>query len=147
MKNKVLIVCSNYYDEVSSNLIKGATAELKINNIDFEVVHAPGCFEVPYLISQNLEKYIGFIALGCVIRGETYHFNLIANECARKIMDLSVDKKKPIGFGILTCENLNQAIERSKVMPNTSSKDKGGEAAKAITSILWNPLCLKIDEI
>ena len=132
MKNKVLIVCSNYYDEVSSNLIKGATAELKINNIDFEVVHAPGCFEVPYLISQNLEKYIGFIALGCVIRGETYHFNLIANECARKIIDISNSSLKPIGFGILTCENLEQAINRSDIR----GKNKGREAANACIKLL-----------
>ena len=132
MKNKVLIVCSNYYDEVSSNLIKGATAELKINNIDFEVVHAPGCFEVPFLISQNLEKYIGFIALGCVIRGETYHFNLIANECARKIIDISNNSLKPIGFGILTCENLEQAIKRSDI----NQKNKGKEAANACIKLL-----------
>ena len=132
MKNKVLIVCSNYYDEVSRNLIKGATAELKINNIDFELVHAPGCFEVPFLISQNLEKYIGFIALGCVIRGETYHFNLIANECARKIMEISNNSLKPIGFGILTCENLEQAINRSDIR----KKNKGREAANACIKLL-----------
>ena len=132
MKNKVLIVCSNYYDEVSSNLIKGATEELKINNIDFEVVHAPGCFEVPFLISQNLKKYTGFIALGCVIRGETYHFNLIANECARKIMDISNNSLKPIGFGILTCENLEQAINRSDIR----KKNKGREAANACIKLL-----------
>ena len=132
MKNKVLIVSSNYYDEVSSNLIKGATAELKINNIDYEIVHAPGCFEVPFLISQNLEKYIGFIALGCVIRGETYHFNLIANECARKIMDISNNSLKPIGFGILTCENLEQAINRSDIR----KKNKGREAANACIKLL-----------
>ena len=132
MKNKVLIVSSNYYDEVNSNLIKGATEELKINNIDFEVVHAPGCFEVPFLISQNLEKYTGFIALGCVIRGETYHFNLIANECARKIMDISNHSLKPIGFGILTCENLEQAINRSDIR----KKNKGREAANACIKLL-----------
>ena len=132
MKNKVLIVCSNYYEEVSSNLIKGASEELKINNIDFEVVHAPGCFEVPFLISQNLKKYTGFIALGCVIRGETYHFNLIANECARKIMDISNNSLKPIGFGILTCENLEQAINRSDIR----KKNKGREAANACIQLL-----------
>ena len=132
MKNKVLIVCSNYYDEVSSNLIKGASEELTINNIDFEVVHAPGCFEVPFLISQNLEKYTGFIALGCVIRGETYHFNLIANECARKIIDISNNSLKPIGFGILTCENLEQAINRSDIR----KKNKGREAANACIKLL-----------
>ena len=132
MKNKILIVSSNYYDEVSSNLIKGASEELKINNIDFELVHAPGCFEVPFLISQNLKNYIGFIALGCVIRGETYHFNLIANECARKIMDISNFSLKPIGFGILTCENLEQAINRSDIR----KKNKGREAANACIKLL-----------
>ena len=132
MKNKVLIVSSNYYDEVSSNLIKGATEELKINNIEFEVVYAPGCFEVPFLISKNIKKYKGFIALGCVIRGETYHFNLIANECARKIIDISNNSLKPIGFGILTCENLEQAINRSDIM----KKNKGREAANACIKLL-----------
>tara|TARA_X000000368_G_scaffold87887_1_gene66842 strand:- start:197 stop:595 length:399 start_codon:yes stop_codon:yes gene_type:complete len=132
MKNKVLIVSSNYYDEVSSNLIKGATEELKINNIEFEVVYAPGCFEVPFLISKNIKKYAGFIALGCVIRGETYHFNLIANECARKIIDISNNSLKPIGFGILTCENLEQAINRSDIR----KKNKGREAANACIKLL-----------
>jgi len=132
MKNKVLIVSSNYYDEVSSNLIKGATEELKINNIEFEVVYAPGCFEVPFLISKNIKKYKGFIALGCVIRGETYHFNLIANECARKIIDISNNSLKPIGFGILTCENLEQAIDRSDIR----KKNKGKEAANACIKLL-----------
>ena len=132
MKNKVLIVSSNYYDEVSSNLIKGATEELKINNIEFEVVYAPGCFEVPFLISKNIKKYTGFIALGCVIRGETYHFNLIANECARKIIDISINSLKPIGFGILTCENLEQALNRSDIR----KKNKGREAANACIKLL-----------
>ena len=132
MKNKVLIVSSNYYNKISSNLIKGATQELKINNIDFDVVYAPGCFEIPFFISKNIKKYKGFIALGCVIRGETYHFNLIANECARKIIDISNNSLKPIGFGILTCENLNQAINRSDIR----KKNKGREAANACIKLL-----------
>ena len=132
MKNKVLIVSSKYYDEVSSNLIKGATEELKINNLEFEVLYAPGCFEIPFLISKNIRKYRGFIALGCVIRGETYHFNLIANECSRKIIDISNNSLKPIGFGILTCENLNQAINRSDIR----KKNKGREAANACIKLL-----------
>ena len=132
MKNKVLIVSSNYYDQVSNNLIKGATKELRIINIDFDLLNAPGCFEVPFLISKNIKKYKGFIALGCVIRGETYHFNLIANECARKIMDISNNSLKPIGFGILTCENLEQAINRSDIR----KKNKGREAANACIKLL-----------
>ena len=132
MRNKVLIVSSNYYNKISSNLIKGATQELKINNIDFDVVYAPGCFEIPFFISKNIKKYKGFIALGCLIRGETYHFNLIANECARKIIDISNNSLKPIGFGILTCENLNQAINRSDIR----KKNKGREAANACIKLL-----------
>ena len=132
MKNKVLIVSANYYEDISRNLIKGATEELKINNIDFDIIYAPGCFEIPFLISKNIKKYRGFIALGCLIRGETYHFNLIANECTRKIIDISNNSLKPIGFGVLTCENLKQAINRSDIR----KKNKGKEAANACIKLL-----------
>ena len=132
MKKKILIVSSNYYEEISNNLLKGASQELKNNNIDFDVLVAPGCFEIPFLISKNIKKYRGFIALGCVIRGETYHFNLIANECARKIIDISNNSLKPIGFGVLTCENIRQATERSDI----TKKNKGKEAANACIKLL-----------
>ncbi|MDA1181678.1 MAG: 6,7-dimethyl-8-ribityllumazine synthase, partial [Proteobacteria bacterium] len=89
MKKKVLIVISDYYKEIGKNLLKGSINELKLNNINYDILFAPGCFEIPFLISKNIKKYRGFIALGCVIRGETYHFELIANECARKILDIS----------------------------------------------------------
>jgi len=132
MKKKILIVLSNYYDEVGNNLLEGATNELKSNKIDYDVLYAPGCFEIPYLVSKNIKKYRGFIVLGCVIRGKTYHFELIANECARKIMDISNSSLKPIGFGILTCENLKQAKVRSDV----KKKNKGKEAANACIKLL-----------
>ena len=129
---KVLIVTSNYYEDISNNLLEGASKELKKNNIGFDVLFAPGCFEIPFLISQNIKKYKGFIALGCVIRGETYHFDLIANECARKIIDISNTFLKPIGFGVLTCDNIKQAIVRSDVR----KKNKGKEAANACIELL-----------
>ena len=132
MKNKILIVSSNYYEEIANNLLKGAVKELKLSKIDYDIVYAPGCFEIPLLISKNIKKYKGFVALGCVIRGETYHFDLIANECARKIMDISNNSLKPIGFGILTCENIKQANIRSDVR----KKNKGKEAAKACINLL-----------
>ena len=132
MKNKILIVISNYYEEVANNLLKGAVKELKLSKIDYDIVYAPGCFEIPLLISKNIKIYKGFVALGCVIRGETYHFDLIANECARKIMDISNNSLKPIGFGILTCENIKQANIRSDVR----KKNKGKEAAKACINLL-----------
>ena len=132
MKKKILIVISNYYDEIGNSLLVGATNELRSNKIDYHVIYSPGCFEIPFIISKNINKYRGFIALGCVIRGETYHFELIANECARKIMDISNEKLKPIGFGILTCENLKQAKLRSDV----KKKNKGKEAANACIRLL-----------
>ena len=132
MKKKILIVISNYYKEVGKNLLKGANKELNINKIDYDILYAPGCFEIPFLISKNIKKYPGFIALGCVIRGETYHFDLIANECARKIMDISVNNLKPIGFGVLTCDNIKQANERSDIR----KKNKGKEAANACIKLL-----------
>ncbi len=132
MKNKVLIVISDYYEEIGKNLMKGALKELELNKITYDILFAPGCFEIPFLISKNIKKYRGFIALGCVIRGETYHFELIANECARKIMDLSNKHLKPIGFGVLTCENIKQAKIRSDVR----KKNKGKEAANACIKLL-----------
>ena len=132
MKKKILIVISNYYEEIGKNLLKGSVSELKKNKILYDILYAPGCFEIPFLISKNIKKYRGFIALGCVIRGQTYHFDLIANECARKIMDISNNSLKPIGFGILTCENLEQAINRSDIR----KKNKGREAANACIKLL-----------
>ena len=129
---KVLIVSSNYYEKISNNLLEGASIELKKNNIDFDVLFAPGCFEIPYLISKNIKKYRGFIALGCVIRGETYHFEIISNLCSMKIMDLSIQNEKPIGFGILTCNNIQQALVRS----DPKQKNKGKEAALACIKLL-----------
>ena len=132
MKNKVLIVISDYYEEIGKNLLKGALTELELNKITYDILFAPGCFEIPFLISKNIKKYRGFIALGCVIRGETFHFELIANECARKIIDLSNENLKPIGFGVLTCENIKQAKIRSDVR----KKNKGKEAANACIKLL-----------
>ena len=134
MKNQVLIVVSNYYKEISNNLILGATNFLDKKEVGYKIIYSPGSFDIPFIINNyiNNEAYEGFIALGCIIRGETYHFELIANECARKIMDLSIENNKPIGFGILTCENLDQAIERSD--PNKFNKGK--EAAKACIELI-----------
>ena len=148
---KVLIVVSDYYKDVSEELIKGATEyfdnliskdDLKDYLIfgsgeyliKYEIQKAPGAFEIPFFINQFKNSYDAFLALGCIIRGETYHFEIISNEVTRKIMDLSTDIGKPIGFGILTCENLEQAMERS----DPSKKNKGAEAAKAMISLLKN---------
>lgn len=132
MNIKILIVSSNYYQEVSDNLIEGSTNYLKENNFEYEIVYSPGCFEIPFLINKYINDYVGFISLGCVIRGETYHFEIISNECGREIMDLSIKFKKPIGFGILTCDTYEQAIIRS----DPKKKNKGKEAATACLELL-----------
>ena len=129
---KVLIVSSNYYEDISNNLLEGASKELKKNKIDFDVLFAPGCFEIPYLIKKNIDNFKGFISLGCIIKGDTYHFEVIANETSRKIMDLSTEFNVPIGFGILTCYDLEQAIIRSDI----NQKNKGQEAALACIELL-----------
>ena len=132
MSRKILIVSSNYYQNISNNLERGAIDTLKENSFVYELINAPGCFEIPYLIKKNINNYDGFIALGCIIKGETYHFEVISNETTRKIMDISVDNLLPIGLGILNCYSLEQAIIRSEV----SKKNKGREAALACISLL-----------
>ena len=125
MKKKVLIVVANYYEDISSSLLKSAKNNL--NNFSLKVIKVPGVFEIPITISKNIKKYDAFIALGCVIKGETPHFDFISNASTQAIMNLSVDSKKPIGNGIITCLNMKQAKARGK---------KGKEAAKAIISVL-----------
>ena len=134
MNNKILIVSANYYKEISKNLELGAINALKENGFEYEVINAPGCFEIPYLIKKNISNFKGFISLGCIIKGDTYHFEVIANETSRKIIDLSVDFNVPIGFGVLTCNNLKQATIRSSVL----KKNKGKEVASAIILSLKN---------
>ena len=131
MKPKIKIIYSGYYrSQITIPMVKHVKKYL--TKFDYDIFCVEGSFEIPFLIKQNINDYDGFIALGCIIRGETYHFELIANECAKKIMDLSIDSNKPIGFGILTCENLDQAIQRSD--PNHGNKGK--EAALACVRLI-----------
>ena len=126
MKNKVLIIQANYYKDISTALLKSAKNELK-NFAKINVIYVPGVFEIPVVISKNLKKYDGFVALGCVIKGQTPHFDFISKSTTDAIMNISVESKKPVGNGIITCLNKNQAIARGK---------KGREAANAVKSIL-----------
>ena len=132
MSKKILIISSDYYDEVSSNLELGAINTLNDYKIEYDIIKAPGCFEIPFLIKKNISKYMGFIALGCIIKGETYHFEVIADVTSKKIIDLSTTYEVPIGFGILTCYNIEQAIIRSDI----NQKNKGKEAALACVKLL-----------
>ena len=126
MKNKVLIIQANYYKDISTALLKSAKNELK-NFAKINVISVPGVFEIPVVISKNLKKYDGFVALGCVIKGQTPHFDFISKSTTDAIMNISVESKKPVGNGIITCFNKKQAIARGK---------KGREAANAVKTIL-----------
>ena len=126
MKKKILIVTANYYKNISLNLMKSAVNEIK-NSYYIKTINVPGVFEIPVTISKNIRKYDGFIALGCVIKGQTPHFDFISKAATDHIMKISVDSKKPVGNGIITCLNMKQAIKR---------KHKGREASKAVISIL-----------
>ena len=126
MKKKVLIIQANYYKDISTALLKSAKNELK-NFAKINVISVPGVFEIPVVISKNLKKYDGFVALGCVIKGQTPHFDFISKSTTDAIMNISVDSKKPVGNGIITCLNKSQATARGK---------KGREAANAVKTIL-----------
>ena len=126
MKYKVLIIQANYYKDISTALLKSAKNELK-NFAKIKIISVPGVFEIPVVISKNLKKYDGFVALGCVIKGQTPHFDFISKSTTDAIMNISVESKKPVGNGIITCLNKNQAIARGK---------KGREAANAVKTIL-----------
>ena len=122
---KILIVIADYYEDISLSLLNNAKNNL--SNFSLKIIKVPGVFEIPVTISKNIKKYDGFIALGCVIKGETPHFDFISSASTQAIMNLSVISKKPIGNGIITCLNMRQANARGK---------KGKEAAKAVISVL-----------
>ena len=126
MKKKILIVIADYYKDISIGLLKSAQNYLP-KNFSVQIIKVPGVFEIPVTISKNLKKYNAFIALGCVIKGQTPHFDFISQATTDAIMNLSINSKKPIGNGIITCLNMKQAKARKK---------KGAEAANAIVSIL-----------
>ena len=138
-KPHLLIVEARFYDDMSDALLDGATSALKDAGATWDVVTVPGALEIPPAIAMALDAaendgthYDGFVALGMVIRGETYHFDIVANESSRALMDLAVSESLAIGNGILTVENEAQAIVRAEV----SQRDKGGGAAEAALALL-----------
>ena len=126
MKKKILIVVANYYENITRSLLKSAKNKIK-NKYGIKVINVPGAFEIPVTISKNLNKFNGFIALGCVIKGQTPHFDFISKATTDSLMTLSINSKKPIGNGVITCLNKKQAIARGR---------KGSEAAEAVLSVL-----------
>ncbi len=126
MKKKILIVVADYYETIARSLLNSAKNKIK-NKCTIKVINVPGAFEIPVTISKNLNKFNGFIALGCVIKGETPHFDFISKATTDALMTLSITSKKPVGNGVITCLNKKQAFARGK---------KGSEASKAVLSVL-----------
>ncbi len=129
MTKKLLIVASDYYKNISKNLISGALKNFS-NKKNIDIVRVPGTFEIPLIISKNIKKYQAFVAIGCVIKGETPHFDYICSSTFYGLMKLSIESKKPIGNAIITCLNMSQAKKRSL--------KKGQEAATAVLRIIKN---------
>ena len=141
-KPRILIIEARFYDHIADALLQGAKKALTAGDAEFDVVTVAGALEIPAAIALAEEgghrpagiRYDGYIALGCVIRGETYHFEVVSNESARGIMDLAVGKRLAIGNGILTVENEAQALARARSGGNEG--DKGGFAARACLDMI-----------
>ena len=126
MKKKILIVVASYYENIARSLLKSTKNKIK-TKCSIKVINVPGAFEIPVTIGKNLNKFDGFIALGCVIKGQTPHFDFISKATTDALMTLSITSKKPVGNGLITCLNKKQANERGR---------KGSEAAEAVLSVL-----------
>jgi len=126
MKKRYLIIIANYYEDIAKGLLDSALKLIPKSNF-IKIIKVPGVFEIPVTISKNIKRYDAFLALGCVIKGETPHFDFISQATTNAIMDLSIKNQKPIGNGIITCLNMRQAKARKK---------KGAEAAQAVISVL-----------
>jgi 6,7-dimethyl-8-ribityllumazine synthase len=130
MSPHVLIVEARYYPHISDHLLTGATAALDLVGSTYDRITVPGAFEIPAAIKYAVQagaNYHGFVALGCVIRGETTHYDYVCEQCSRGLQDLALEYNLAIGFGILTVENEAQGLARARV----DLKNKGGEAARA----------------
>ena len=148
MKSKILIVSANYYKDISKGLVAAAATTFTTVGIKFMKVEVAGVFEIPVVIAKNIKKYGGFVALGCVIKGETPHFDFISKTTFDAIMKLSVDHKKPIGNGIITAldkqqayrrsskEDLDKGILKSAIDGKLVKSNKGREATRAVLSVL-----------
>ena len=134
---KILIINASYYKSITDRLLSSAIKYLRKKKVSFRIIEVPGIFEIPFIIRKNIKKYQGFIALGCVIKGQTPHFDFISISTFQSLQNLTVNFNKPISNGIITALNQKQAKERSS---NIKSKkiNKGLEAAKAVISILNN---------
>ena len=129
MVNKFLIIEARFYDDILDSLVEGAIEKLEHSGFEYDRLQVPGALEIPAAIAMAADTsfFIGFVALGCIIRGQTSHYDIVSNESARGLLYLSIEKKLAIGNGIITVENVEQAWDRAR----TSRKNKGGDAALA----------------
>ena len=134
---KILILNSNYYKDISKNLVLNAKKKLLQKKFLVHILDVPGVYEIPFAIKKNIKKYDGFIALGCVIKGETPHFDFICSSVFNSILNLSINYNKPISNGIITALNINQAKNRS-IKNKKNKSNKGSESANAMITILEN---------
>ena len=134
---KILIVNADYYKDISKNLLLSSKKKLKTKNFIISIVNVPGIYEAPIAIRRNIKKFDGFVVLGCIIKGQTPHFDLICSSTFNSIQNLSITFNKPIGNGIITAYNIKQALQRCK-NTNSKKKNKGLEAVNAVMSILQN---------
>jgi 6,7-dimethyl-8-ribityllumazine synthase len=131
---KILIITAGFYKNYEQLLLNAAIAELDKAGVKHKTLEVPGCFEIPAALSMAIKsnKYDGFVTLGCVIRGETTHYDYVCNECARGINQLAMEKNVAVGFGIITAENDKQALVRS----DAAQKNVGGRAALACLAMI-----------
>lgn len=134
---RILIVVARFYDDIADALIRGAVDALTEAGADHDIVEVPGAFEIPAAISMALAdrasvQHDGFVTLGCVIRGETTHYDYVCGESARGLQDLAIAHRLPIGYGILTCENRDQAWARA----DPDRGNKGADAARACLTMV-----------
>tara|TARA_B100000963_G_scaffold350717_1_gene361344 strand:- start:319 stop:744 length:426 start_codon:yes stop_codon:yes gene_type:complete len=132
---KILIINANYYKVISKRLVLSSKKRLMNNRVKASILNVPGIFEIPIAIRKNIKKFDGFIALGCVVKGQTPHFDLICSSTFNSILNISITFNKPIGNGIITAYNMKQALQRCK-STNSNKPNKGSEAANAVMSIL-----------
>lgn len=132
MKKKILIVQANYYSKISESLLSGAKKQLENNEYSYDIISVPGALEIPVIIEEFKDSYIGFISLGCVIKGETSHYDIVTKITSDHIFKVVNKNKLAHGFGLLTVENIEQAIERSDLQ----KKNLGGNAAKVCMEMI-----------
>ena len=132
VSGKVLILEARFHEDITDMLVKGSVAMLKKAGVKYDRLSVPGAFEIPGAIKFALNMYDGFVALGCVIRGETSHYDYVCGESARGLMNLSIEHNVAIGYGILTVNDRAQAVRRA----DPKQLDKGGDAAYACLRML-----------